>query len=147
MVFDASTVVSALVFRTSGLSWLRTHWRESACVPLISRATAAELVKVLAYPKFNLSTEDQREFLSDYLPYCEAISVKRKCPLACRDARDQPFLDLAQCGNAASLVSGDKDLLALAGRTRFLIESPEAYRRRVRNDQDPIGGGSSPVVS
>jgi hypothetical protein len=28
-------------------------------------------------------------------------------------------------------VSGDRDLLVLAGRTKFLIESPEEYRRRV----------------
>jgi predicted nucleic acid-binding protein len=28
-------------------------------------------------------------------------------------------------------VSGDRDLLVLAGRTKFLIETPEEYRRGV----------------
>jgi len=47
----------------------------------------------------------------------------------CRDANDQPFLDLALNGHADLLVSGDQDLLALSGQTEFLIETPEAYRR------------------
>jgi predicted nucleic acid-binding protein len=29
------------------------------------------------------------------------------------------------------LVTGDQDLLALAGQTAFLIEAPEDYRRRI----------------
>jgi uncharacterized protein len=77
--------------------------------------------------------EEQRrnELLADYLPYCEVVEVTRKCSVVCRDAKDQMFLNLAQSGKADSLVSGDLDLLVLAGRTKFLIESPEEYRRRV----------------
>lgn len=44
----------------------------------------------------------------------------------CRDANDQPFLDLAQSGKAELLISGDRNLLPLTGRTRFLIETAEA---------------------
>jgi predicted nucleic acid-binding protein len=57
--------------------------------------------------------------------------VKGRCQQVCRDANDQPFLDLAQSGNADLLVSGDQDLLALSGQTEFLIETPEGYRRLV----------------
>jgi putative PIN family toxin of toxin-antitoxin system len=131
VVFDTTTVVSALLFPNGRLTWLRQHWRESGCVPLISRATAAELTRVLRYPKFGLSTDDAQELLADYLPYCEVIESAEKCAAVCRDASDQPFLDLAQCGNANLLVSGDQDLLILAGQTTFLIETPEAYRRRI----------------
>jgi uncharacterized protein len=131
VVFDTTTVVSALLFTKGRLSWLRQHWRERGCVPLTSRATAGELARVLLYPKFKLSTADGRELLADYLPYSEVIERLRQCPSVCRDVNDQPFLDLAQSGNADMLVSGDKDILALAGQTTFLIETPEAYRRRV----------------
>jgi predicted nucleic acid-binding protein len=41
---------------------------------------------------------------------------------------DQPFLDLTQSGKADLLVSGDQDLLALAGQMEFLIETPESCR-------------------
>jgi len=54
-----------------------------------------------------------------------------KCLIDCRDTKDRPLLDLAQSGKADVLVTGDKDLLALAGQTEFLIVMPEMYRRRI----------------
>lgn len=131
VVFDTSTVVSALVFPGGRLEWLRRHWRGSDCVPLISSKTALELTRVLTYEKFHLALADQRELLGDYLPWCEVTEVSVSCPEICRDSKDQPFLDLAHCGKAQVLISSDLDLLALAGRTSFSIESPESYRRRV----------------
>ena len=97
----------------------------------ISRPTAAELTRVLAHPKLRLAAEDRVELLGDYVPYCETVEVIEPGEVVCRDAKDQPFLDLAQSGKAAVLVSGDRDILALAGQTEFSIETPEAYRQRV----------------
>jgi uncharacterized protein len=130
-VFDTSVVVSALLFRTGRLAWLRSHWADRRCVSLISHETAEEIAKVLRLKKFHLTTGEYHEALAAYLPYCEIVDVTRKCSIVCRDVKDQPFLDLAHNGKADSLVSGDQDLLVLAGRTKFLIEAPEAYRRRV----------------
>jgi putative PIN family toxin of toxin-antitoxin system len=131
VVFDTNTVVSALLFANGRLAWLRSHWREGGCTPLISCATAAELHRVLGYPKFRLSPDDRLELLGDYLPFCETIELVARCPAVCRDKSDQPLLDLAQSGKADLLVTGDDDLLALAGQTAFLIETPEDYRRRI----------------
>ena len=131
VVFDTTTVVSALLFSKGRLAWLRRHWRQHGCVPLISRDTAGELSRVLCYPKFELSPADARELLAEYLLFCEVIERREQCPTVCRDKNDQPFLDLAQSGKADVLVSGDLDLLAVAGQTVFLIETPEAYRRRI----------------
>ena len=131
VVFDTNTVVSALLFANGRLAWLRQHWREGGCVPLISRATAAELTRVLGYPKFRLSPDDRLELLADYLPYCETIEPAQRCTSVCRDGNDQPLLDLAQSGKADLLVTGDQDLLALTGQTAFLIETPEIYRERI----------------
>ncbi len=122
--------MSALVFAHGRLSWLLQHWQEGGCTPLISSATATELTRVLGYPKFRLALEDRRELLAHYVPYCEVVEQVTRCPQICRDEKDQPFLDLAQSGGAELLVSGDNDLLALAGQTSFLIETPEAYRLR-----------------
>ncbi len=87
----------------------------------------------MAYPKFGLTPDDQVELLGDYFPVCEIVEPSESCPQLCRDKQDQPFLDLAHCGRADVLVSGDHDLLALAGHTSFSIESHEAYRIRVGN--------------
>lgn len=131
VVFDTNVVLSALLFSAGRLAWLRAHWQEGGAVPLISPATARELIRVLAYPKFRLSEQYRLELLAMYLPYCESIDPANKCPIECRDAKDQPLLDLAHSGKADSLVTGDGDLLALAAQAAFVIETPEAYRRRV----------------
>ena len=124
-------MVSALLFANGRLAWLRRHWREGGSAPLLSAATAAELTRVLAYPKFGLTREEREELLAEYVPHCRIVERVRCYPQTCCDANDQPFLDLAQSGNADLLVNGDKDLLELAGKTRFAIETPEEYRRRV----------------
>jgi putative PIN family toxin of toxin-antitoxin system len=132
VVFDTNVVLSALLFPAGRLAWLRSHWREGGAVPLISPATARELTRALAYPKFRLSEQYRMELLTMYIPYCESFNSVDKCPIECQDSKDQPLLDLAQSGNADLLVTGDDDLLSLAGQTAFLIETPEAYRRRIQ---------------
>lgn len=131
VVFDTNVVVSALVFTAGSLAWLRRHWRAGGSVPLASRASVEELKRILAYSKFHLSSDGLLELLADYLPYCEVLDPAEGCSIRCRDIKDQPFLDLAHCGKAEILISGDDDLLVLAGQTEFVIETPEAYRRRI----------------
>jgi putative PIN family toxin of toxin-antitoxin system len=135
VVFDTNAVLSALLFTHGRLSWLVGHWQTGNCVPLVSRATAVELTRILAYPKFQLTAGEQLEALAGYLPFCEAVEIVKSCPVLCRDTKDQPLLDLAHSGRANLLVTGDEDLLALAGQTAFLIETPEAYRRRVSGSE------------
>ena len=130
VVFDTNVVLSALLFPNGRLAWLRQHWGQSGAAPLISPATAKELMRVIAYPKFRLSEQYRIELLTMYLPYCERFDPTEKCPIECRDSKDQPLLDLAQCGKADLLVTGDEDLLVLAGQTEFSIESPIEYKRR-----------------
>lgn len=108
-----------------------SHWQSGECVPLICRATAAELTRVLSYSKFQLSADEQLEALGVYIPACEIVEISQTCPALCRDPKDQSLLDLAQSGHADLLVTGDADLLALTGQTEFYIELPEAYRRRM----------------
>jgi len=56
--------------------------------------------------------------------------------LSCRDKNDQPFLDLAESGKADLSVTGDRDLLALAGQTRFFIETPARHRPVIDKGQE-----------
>jgi len=120
VVFDTTTVVSALLFAKGRLAWLVQHWQGGAGTPLISSATASELTRVLGYSKFHLSPEERQELLANYILYCEIIESATGCPQACCDTKDQPFLDLAYSGRAELLVTGGSDLLVLAGQTDFL---------------------------
>jgi putative PIN family toxin of toxin-antitoxin system len=118
VVLDTNLVLSALVFRGGAAGALRAAWQQGACLPLISTATAQELIRVLAYPKFRLSPAEQHELLGDYLPFARTVPIPLPPPKVphCRDPFDLPFLHLAIAGKAGMLVSGDRDLLALAGR-------------------------------
>ena len=66
VVFDTNTVVSALLFG-GALSWLVEHWRSRVSVPLVSRATAGEFLRVLHYPKFGLSDAETEAGHADVL--------------------------------------------------------------------------------
>jgi putative PIN family toxin of toxin-antitoxin system len=116
VVLDTNVVLSALVFRGGPAGQVRQAWQRGLVVPLASTATVQELVRVLAYPKFRLSSADQDELLADYLPYAETVRISQPPPTVpdCRDKLDLPFMHLAVAGKAQALVSGDRDLLAIA---------------------------------
>lgn len=116
VVLDTNVVLPALVFAGGTAGLVRQGWQRGAFVPLVSTATAQELVHVLAYPKFRLSAAEQDELLADYLPYAQTVRIPNPPPVvpACRDVLDTPFMQLALTGKAKVLVSGDRDLLAIA---------------------------------
>jgi putative PIN family toxin of toxin-antitoxin system len=116
VVIDTNLVLSALVFSQGQLTPLRRAWEEGRIQPIVSKDTAAELVRVLAYPKFKLMADEQQELLADYLPWCKVVTVPNPPPLTpiCRDPFDIQFLQLAVAGKAHSLITGDRDLLCLA---------------------------------
>ena len=108
-------------------------------IPLISRATAAELIRVIAYPKFRLTPIEQEALLADCLPWCETVCIPDPPPVTpvCRDAYDAPFLELALTGQADALVSGDDDLLTLAKDLACPIVDAEAFLRGLDANMPP----------
>jgi putative PIN family toxin of toxin-antitoxin system len=133
VVFDTNTVISALLFSEGRLAWLRTVWRQGTIIPLISKATTEEIVRVLAYPKFHLDAAEQEELLGDFLPFAEIIEAvlpTGEIPI-CRDKHDQIFLKLAVAGEADALVTGDADLLELAEQSPIPIMTPADLHRRI----------------
>ena len=134
VVIDTNLVLSTLVFAQGRLSPLRHAWQDALCQPLVSSITAAELIRVLAYPKFKLSAEDQQELLADYLPYCSTVRMPAKLPATpeCRDKFDLPFLQLAVAGKADYLVTGDQDLLVLAGKFACPIINADQFIKTLK---------------
>lgn len=116
VVLDTNVVLSALVFGGGLAGRLRKAWQNNDVIPLINTDTAQELMRVLAYPKFHLSPQEQTQLLADYLPYAQVIATPEVPPVVpeCRDPYDLMFMRLARVGQADALVSGDKDLLTLA---------------------------------
>jgi putative PIN family toxin of toxin-antitoxin system len=142
VVLDTNVVLSALRYRGGAVGRLREAWQAARFVPLVSTHTALELVRVLAYPKFKLNASEQETLLADYMPWVRVVKIPHPPPSvpACRDAFDVPFLHLAAAGRAQFLVTGDKDLLALADTARFSrIVTVEAFCGKT------LATGSSPA--
>ncbi|WP_445366841.1 putative toxin-antitoxin system toxin component, PIN family [Methylomonas sp. BW4-1] len=129
VVIDTNLVLSALVFAQGRVTPLRRAWQNQQIQPLVSKTTAAELIRVLQYPKFKLSADDQQELLADYLPYCQTIVIPEPPPVTpeCRDKFDVPFLQLTLTGNAQALITGDQDLLCLAASFTCPILTAEQF--------------------
>lgn len=115
VVLDTNIVLSALVFSSGRLAWIRRAWKSQQLLPLVCRETVNELLRVLAYPKFRLSSYEQQDMLGDFLSYAEVVALPAPWPVlpVCRDQQDQVFLALAAVAQADALVTGDADILAL----------------------------------
>ena len=132
IVLDTNVLLSALLFHTGRLSWLRAAWQADSVCPLVSRETTDELIRVLSYPKFALDGVEREALLADYLPWCETVVVSGSLTIPqCRDPFDRPFLELALAARADALVTGDKDLLALAAASPVPILTPSVFRERM----------------
>jgi len=95
---------------------------------LVSDSTLSELAQVLARPKFDkyLSPEDRKRFFTLIAPLCIKIDIVQTIT-ACRDPKDNKFLELALNGSADFILSGDKDLLALHPFQGIPIYKPAEY--------------------
>ena len=132
LVLDTNVVLSALLFRSGALSWLRPEWQEGRVLPLVSRETVEELLRALSYPKFRLAPGEQEDLLTEYFPWCEAVRVVESPAVPdCRDPADRAFLELAVVGQADALVSGDGDLLDLASAFPIPVLDPASLRARL----------------
>lgn len=138
VVLDTNIVLSSLLFKKSKLAWIRKAWENDCFIPLINQETIQELLRVLAYPKFRLTTNEIQIMLESYLLYAEIVIMPHQNDVLalpiCRDNTDQKFLKLALVGNADILVTGDKDLLILTDEELpFRIETAQVFEQRFQN--------------
>ena len=95
---------------------------------LASSSTVEELESRLRRSKFDpyVSLEEREEFLDwihgllTFIPITETIT-------ACRDPRDDKFLELAVSGQADLIISSDNDLLVLHPFRGISILKPAAF--------------------
>jgi len=127
VVLETNIVLSALLFTSGRLAWIRHAWQRETLKPVVCKQTVAELLRVLAYPKFKLSPSEREELLADFLPHTESVVLPVDWPALpeCRDPKDHMFLVLAHTANADALVSGDGDLLSMQGQVKFPILSAQ----------------------
>jgi putative PIN family toxin of toxin-antitoxin system len=127
VVCDTNVLVSGLLFggipeKLIGLCKAgRIH-------PIMSREMVDEFLRVLAYPKFQLSeAEIQYLLYIQVMPYIEMISVHPGPVVIREDPSDDIFLRCAVAGHARYIISGDRHLLNLKTYRRIKILSPADF--------------------
>lgn len=98
---------------------------------VVSEATMEELAAVIGRAKFDpyLSIADRQAFVRLLGHIAEMIPVVRAVR-ACRDPRDDKFLEVAVNGRADLIITGDRALLELDPFMAIAILTPAAYLAR-----------------
>jgi hypothetical protein len=126
-VFDTNAVISAALIRGS-VSRRAFDKALAEGELLVSVETIDELDRVLGRADFvKYVTEDERmEFLAVLLREARLVEVTVHIG-ECRDPQDNKFLELAVSGEAACIVSGDKDLLVLHPFRSIPVVTPRSF--------------------
>jgi putative PIN family toxin of toxin-antitoxin system len=95
---------------------------------LVSEETISELADVLSRAKFDtyVSVADRQKFIIQLGHIAELVPIIRRIR-ACRDPDDDKLLSLAVNGEAALIITGDHDLLALNPFMGIPIIAPAEY--------------------
>ena len=98
---------------------------------LLSLAALAELCEVLSRKRFRryINEEDIRTFIAVLTREAEWVDVDVRIA-ACRDPKDDKFLELAVKGRATYIISGDFDLLAMTPFQGIPIITAQALLER-----------------
>lgn len=129
LVVDTNIVLSALLFPGSVPG--RALYLAQGNVVLASKLTLQELKEVAERSRFDryVEAEKRRRFVAEYMRATVTIDIP--FPIrACRDPRDDKFLEVAVHGKADLILTGDADLLALHPFRGIAILTPSAYLDR-----------------
>lgn len=122
-VVDTNLFVSGTILKRGAPFALLEAWRRRDFIALLSTTQDAELRDVLARPKFltnYLLTRSEIDlFFEDLARLTVPAPLRLPLPIEVRDSKDEAILAAALGGNAGYVVTGDNDLLTLAGDPRL----------------------------
>jgi putative PIN family toxin of toxin-antitoxin system len=115
-VVDTNVLVSALILPHGSVGPVLLRLRVGQYTLLYAQPLLEELVDVLNRPrihhKYGLSQDDIQSVVALIMLRGEAVAPELRI-VACRDPKDDKFLEVAVAGRADVIVSSDQDLLAL----------------------------------
>ncbi len=136
VVIDTNVFLSGLISTTSTPARVIDHVVASGRL-IGTRDTLEELIATVFASKFDtfLSHAKRQVALDRLISLMEIVPVVRLVR-ACRDPRDDKFLEAAINGGADLLVTGDKDLLALRPFSGVEILTPAEFLTRWGNEPE-----------
>jgi uncharacterized protein len=113
-VIDTNVLPSALIRRQGITGQVLRHLRDGRFIIIYSVPLLVELVDVLGRPqiqrKYRIQSDDVAALINLIRLRGELVSPNRQID-ACRDPKDNRFLEAAVEGRVDAIVSGDADLL------------------------------------
>jgi predicted nucleic acid-binding protein len=91
-----------------------------------------EYIKVLTYPKFDLSEKEINYILyNEILPFFEVIANKLGQSIIQEDPSDDKFLHCAKSGKTSVIITGDQHLLSLKSYGKIKILTPSQFLEKL----------------
>ena len=120
-VLDANVFVSAIISSQSTARQAFDRAVDTGII-LMSNPVFLEISEVLLRPKFDryIDRVKRQNFIEDLLRIVNFVEINQQIS-ECRDPKDNKYLELAVCGGAKLIVTGDNDLLVLNPFRRITI--------------------------
>ncbi|WP_043350001.1 putative toxin-antitoxin system toxin component, PIN family [Cupriavidus basilensis] len=129
VVLDTNVLISGLAYPASIPGRIVQAWRQGALDVVLSRYILDEMTRVLPrLTRIRLSPEEIRDLADSLILLADLVEPDSGRDDELRDPADQPVLATLRVAQAQYLITGDKDLLALA--QRYPIVTPATFWAR-----------------
>lgn len=129
VVVDTNVLVSGLAYPASIPGRILGVWRQGGIDLVLSRYILDEMVRVLPrLRRISLTPAEIRDLADSFLFLAEIVEPSAELEKALRDEADQKVLGTLRSAKADYLITGDKDLLALA--EPYPIVTPAVFWER-----------------
>lgn len=130
VVLDTNVLVSGLAYPDSIPGRIVRSWRNGSLEVALSHHILDELARVLPRMNHRLhwSPQDIQDYIDSLLFLVDLVEPEPMTDPRLRDADDQPVLATLVAAEARYLITGDRDLLALAAH--YPILSPADFWQR-----------------
>lgn len=129
VVLDTNVLVSGFAYPSSAPGRIVSVWRQGGLSVVLSHYILDELVRVLPrLRRIEMTPGEIRDLADSLLFLAELVEPEALAQADLRDPADLPVLATLSAARADYLITGDEDLLALAGR--YPIVTPAEFCSR-----------------
>jgi putative PIN family toxin of toxin-antitoxin system len=129
VVLDTNVLVSGLAYPGSVPGRIVGIWRQGGLDVVLSRYILDEMVRVLPrLSRIHLSSSEIRDLADSLIFLADIVEPDAEQDSSLRDPADQQVLATLRASKADYLITGDKDLLALADK--YPIVTPATFWTR-----------------
>lgn len=126
VVLDTNVLVSGIAYPASIPGRIMAEWRDGGLEVVLSRYILDELARVLPrLARVHLTRAEIRDLADSFMFLADVVEPEGEQSVSLRDPADQPVLLTLVASGADYLVTGDKDLLALA--SQYPIVTPREF--------------------